>query len=109
MSSASAAGFVMDASQKRDRELLQRITRADTEAFRSLFARYAPNALALALRIVRDRPLAEEAVQEAFLEVWRGRHRYKESRGSVRAWIMTWSTTGRWTPPPGARAAAPRR
>jgi RNA polymerase sigma-70 factor (ECF subfamily) len=86
---APRAVVVMDAAQKRDRELLQRITRADTEAFRSLFARYAPTALALAIRIVRNRPLAEEAVQEAFLEVWRGPDRYKESRGSVRAWIMT--------------------
>lgn len=80
---------LMDGSQEWDRELLQRIAKSDTEAYRALFDRYAPTALALALRLVRHRPLAEESVQEAFFEVWRGADRYEETRGSVRAWIMT--------------------
>jgi RNA polymerase sigma-70 factor (ECF subfamily) len=86
---ANRVDLVMDGSQEWDRELLQRIAKSDTEAYRALFDRYAPTALALALRLVRHRPLAEESVQEAFFEVWRGADRYEEARGSVRAWIMT--------------------
>jgi RNA polymerase sigma factor (sigma-70 family) len=83
------ADVVMDETRAWDLELLQRIAKSDTEAYRALFDRYAPTALALALRIVRHRPLAEDSVQEAFVEVWRNVDRYDESRGSVRAWIMT--------------------
>ncbi|HEV8571511.1 MAG TPA: sigma-70 family RNA polymerase sigma factor [Actinomycetota bacterium] len=78
-----------DLSDLRDRELLRRISRGDEEAFRSLFGRYAPTARALALRILRQRFLADETVQEAFLSVWRNPDRYDASRGSVRAWLMS--------------------
>jgi RNA polymerase sigma factor (sigma-70 family) len=79
----------MDDIQRADRALLARISAGDADAYRTLFARYAPTALALALRLVRQRALAEESVQEAFLEVWRKPERYQEARGTVRAWLMT--------------------
>lgn len=77
-----------DLSDARDRELVQRIRRRDGEAFRGLFGRYAPSAMALARRIVRQPFLAEEIVQEAFLAVWRTPGGYDPQRGSVRAWLM---------------------
>jgi len=79
----------MDDIQRADRALLARISAGDADAYKTLFARYAPTALALALRLVRHRSLAEESVQEAFLEVWRKPERYQEARGTVRAWLMT--------------------
>ena len=45
-------------------------------------------ALGLALQIVRDPALAEDAVQEAFLGVWRSAGKYDGSRAQVRTWIM---------------------
>jgi RNA polymerase sigma-70 factor (ECF subfamily) len=45
--------------------------------------------MALAHRVVRQRTLAEESVQETFLQIWRDPDRYQDDRGSVRAWIMT--------------------
>jgi RNA polymerase sigma-70 factor (ECF subfamily) len=77
-----------DLSDARDRELVQRIRRGDGEAFRGLFGRYAPSAMALARRVVRQPFLAEEIVQEAFLAVWRNPGGYDPQRGSVRAWLM---------------------
>lgn len=77
-----------DLADARDRELVQRIRRRDGEAFRGLFGRYAPSAMALARRIVRQPFLAEEIVQEAFLAVWRTPGGYDPQRGSVRAWLM---------------------
>ncbi len=77
-----------DLSDARDRELVQRIRRGDGEAFRGLFGRYAPSAMAIARRVVRQPFLAEEIVQEAFLAVWRNPDGYDQSRGSVRAWLM---------------------
>jgi RNA polymerase sigma factor (sigma-70 family) len=73
----------------RDRDLLSRIGRGDEEAFRGLFRRYAPTAMALAERILRRLHLAEETVQEAFLALWRNPEGYDPERGSVRAWLLS--------------------
>ena len=77
-----------DLAEARDRELVQRILRGDGEAFRGLFGRYAPSAMSLARRVVRQPFLAEEIVQEAFLAVWKNPGGYDPQRGSVRSWLM---------------------
>jgi RNA polymerase sigma-70 factor (ECF subfamily) len=59
------------------------------EAFRTLFRRNAGVAKAVALRITRSDPLAEEAVQEAFLQLWRAPERYDQTRSTVRRWLLT--------------------
>ncbi len=84
-----ASGMVEDLSAARDRRLVRRIEGGDEEAFRSLFATYAPSAMALAVRVVRQTQLAEEIVQEAFLTLWRTPGIFDERRGSVKAWLMT--------------------
>jgi len=71
-----------------DRELVRAIGRGNEEAFRGLFRRYAPSAMAVALRVVGQPYLAEEAVQEGFLALWRNPSSYEEMRGSVKAWLM---------------------
>jgi len=81
--------MVEDLSAARDRQLVRRIEGGDEEAFRSLFASYAPSAMALAVRVVRQTQLAEEIVQEAFLTLWRDPGVFDERRGSVKAWLMT--------------------
>lgn len=79
---------VTDLADVRDRELLRRISEGEEAAFRDLFHRYAPVAIALALRVVRQRGLAEEVVQEVFLSLWLTAERFDETRGSARAWLM---------------------
>ncbi len=78
----------VDLSEARDRELVRRVGRGDEDAFRGLFARYAPTALALARRVARQPHLAEEIVQEAFLALWRNPDGYDQQRGSVKSWLM---------------------
>ena len=78
----------VDLSEARDRELVRRVGNGDEEAFRGLFRRYSPTALALARRVVRQSFLAEEIVQEAFLVLWRDPAGYNQQRGSVKAWLM---------------------
>ena len=72
-----------------DEDLLVAVVARNEDAFRELFARFAPKANALAARVVRNRPLADEVVQEVFLWVWERPSDYRSARGSVRAWIMT--------------------
>jgi RNA polymerase sigma-70 factor (ECF subfamily) len=82
------AVMAVDLTEARDRDLVRRIERGDEEAFRGLFRRYAPTALALARRVARQEYLAEEIVQEAFLALWRNPGGYDQVRGSVRSWLM---------------------
>jgi RNA polymerase sigma-70 factor, ECF subfamily len=77
-----------DLGDVRDADLFRRIASGDEDAFRALFRRYAPTALALARRIVRQQNLAEEVMQEVFLSVWREGDRFDAGRGSARAWVM---------------------
>jgi RNA polymerase sigma factor (sigma-70 family) len=78
----------VDLTEARDRELVRAIGRGNEEAFRGLFRRYAPSAMAVARRVVGQPYLAEEAVQEGFLALWRNPSAYEEMRGSVKAWLM---------------------
>jgi RNA polymerase sigma-70 factor, ECF subfamily len=43
----------------------------------------------LALRTTRSRVLAEEVVQEVFVQVWSQASRFDPSRGSARSWVAT--------------------
>ncbi|MBI4260919.1 MAG: sigma-70 family RNA polymerase sigma factor [Actinobacteria bacterium] len=78
-----------DPTDALDRELVRRLADGDRDAFRELFRRYAPTALAVARRVIRHARLAEEAVQEGFLALWGDPRRYDPARGSVRAWLMS--------------------
>lgn len=61
----------------------------DRTALRALYEREARWLMAVALRIIRDRALAEEVLQEAFLQIWRGARTFDRSRGSGRGWVYT--------------------
>lgn len=58
----------------------------DRAAFSRLARRLAPAALALATRVLGDRALAEDAVQEALVRLWREAHRFAPDRGTFAAW-----------------------
>ncbi len=72
-----------------DEDLMSRAQRNEASAFAELFDRHAGQALGIAHAICRDRGRAEETVQEAFLDVWRGRNTYRVDAGPFKAWAMT--------------------
>ena len=70
-------------------ELLQACARGDRQALRQLYDGEAPRLIAVAQRIVRRRELAEEVVQDAFIQIWRKAATFDAGVGSARAWIYT--------------------
>lgn len=72
-----------------DHGLLALIGRGDREAFARLYDLYGPAAYSLAVRIVRDRELAADVVQNVFLAVWTGATQFDPARGQPSTWIMT--------------------
>lgn len=67
--------------------LLRQIAQGDRRAFRDLYDLAAGRMLAAARRILGDQALAEDAVQDAFLRVWRSAARFDPARGAALAWI----------------------
>jgi RNA polymerase sigma-70 factor (ECF subfamily) len=72
-----------------DEELLDLVRGADAEAFEHVYDRHARAAYSLAYRILGSPGPAQDAVQEAFLSIWRTSAAYDPARGSVRTWILT--------------------
>ena len=67
--------------------LLLAVAGGDRAALRALYDLAAPKLFGLALRICRDRALAEDAVQEAFLDIWRKAPHFDPARGGGAGWM----------------------
>jgi RNA polymerase sigma factor (sigma-70 family) len=72
-----------------DEALVLLAARSEQTALAELYDRYGLLAYGLALRVLRDEALAEDAVQEAFLAVWRAAPRFVPERGRASTWILT--------------------
>ena len=79
----------MARSIRDDHDLLAACAEGDEQALGSLYDRFGKVAYGLALRVLRDAALAEDAVQEAFLAVWRQAASFDRSRGTASTWILT--------------------
>jgi RNA polymerase sigma factor (sigma-70 family) len=72
-----------------DASLVARCAAGDDLALAGLYDRYGRAAYGLALRIVRDPSLAEDAVQEGFLAAWRGAARFDAARAKASTWLLS--------------------
>jgi RNA polymerase sigma factor (sigma-70 family) len=78
-----------DLAHLSDEALVALAARADDGALAELYDRFGHVAYGLALRVVRDPALAEDAVQEAFLTIWRSAARFVPERAKASTWILT--------------------
>lgn len=69
-------------------ELLRRIAGGDQEAVASFYDATSSRAYGLALHVTRAADEAEEAVSDAYLQVWRQAGRFDPTRGSPLAWLL---------------------
>ena len=82
-------GAVIPETDLSDEKLLEAVARGDEDALATLYDRYGRVAYGLAFRVLRDGPLAEDAVQEAFLQVWRSAAQFRPERAKVGTWLLT--------------------
>ena len=69
--------------------LLLRTARGDDLAFARLYRLVAPQLFPLALRMLKRRDLAEEALQEAFVSIWRHAGSFDPSKGAAMTWMAS--------------------
>ena len=72
-----------------DEELVEGVAQADEDALGELYDRFGKVAYGLAYKILQDASLAEDAVQEAFLQIWRGAGSYRPERAKASTWLLT--------------------
>jgi RNA polymerase sigma-70 factor, ECF subfamily len=72
-----------------DHVLVQRVARGEQPAFLALYDRHAARVHALALHILGDPMLAEEATQDTFMKLWSRARLYLSERGSFVVWLLT--------------------
>ena len=71
-----------------DQRLIRGLVARDPGAAEELISRYGRVMFSLSCRIAKDSFLAEDAVQDACLQVWRDAVQYDAARGSVQAWLL---------------------
>src|ERR1700675_2028438 len=72
-----------------DEAVVALLARSDESALAELYDRFGRVAYGLALRILRDDKLAEDAVQEGFLAAWSNADRFIPERGKASTWLLT--------------------
>lgn len=72
-----------------DEALVALVARGHETALAELYDRLGRIAYGLAFRIIRDEALAEDAVQEGFLGLWRGAASFVPERAKASTWILT--------------------
>ena len=72
-----------------DEALVALVARGDEDALGELYDRVGRIAYGLAMRVLRDDRLAEDAVQEGFLAVWRSAAGFRAERAKASTWILT--------------------
>jgi RNA polymerase sigma-70 factor (ECF subfamily) len=71
-----------------DEQLMARLGGPELEAALStLYDRYSRTVYAVGLKILGERSLAEELVQDVYLKVWRSSHTFDPSRASFSTWL----------------------
>lgn len=85
---AEGAAVRVDGDPPSDEVLLEAVARGDASAFERVYERYAGAVYGHALRQTGDPALAEEALQNTFLSVWRSAADFRRELGSGRVWLF---------------------
>ena len=69
-------------------ELVNALRRKDEQAFSYLYDNYAPALNGVIARMVDQKELAEDILQEAFIKIWNNFSSYDSAKGRLFTWMM---------------------
>jgi RNA polymerase sigma-70 factor, ECF subfamily len=78
-----------DLAHLSDEALVELVARGEESALAELYDRHGRVAYGLSYRVLRDEALAEDAVQEGFLSLWRTAASFVPERSKASTWILT--------------------
>lgn len=71
-----------------DEQLAEQLQSGDPDALWALFDRYGGLVFGIARRILRDEAAAEDAMQQVFLDVYRGIQGFDSTKGAFKTWLL---------------------
>ena len=74
-----------------DEDLMVAVSGGDQHALEVLYRRHYAHLKAIVLRVIHDDGLADDLLQEIFMEVWRLADRYSPQKGLALGWLITLS------------------
>jgi RNA polymerase sigma-70 factor (ECF subfamily) len=89
MPAGDEAGSPLELIATADAELIGRAASGEARALEVLYDRYSGVVFSFALRIVSERQLAEEILQEAFFRAWQQGGSFSAGRGSFITWLLS--------------------
>lgn len=78
-----------EASPEALARLVQKVAGGDRKALAELYRHTAPRLYSVILRIVREEPAAEEALQDVFVRLWQKAGSYDPKKARVTTWLNT--------------------
>ena len=86
----SSAGLtLLEITLKDLAHLIQDCARGDQTALRTIMSAEGGQMLGVAQRMLRRRDLAEDAVQDSLVLIWRKSDQFDAERGNAKAWLYT--------------------
>ncbi|MES2682012.1 MAG: sigma-70 family RNA polymerase sigma factor [Pseudomonadota bacterium] len=79
---------IAPADRARLLELIQRIAHGEQAAIGELFDRTSPQLYGLLLRMLKQPTIAQEALQDAYIRVWRRAETYSPAKGEPLQWLL---------------------
>jgi RNA polymerase sigma-70 factor (ECF subfamily) len=67
--------------------LLEAVAAGDAKAFRTLYDKSVPVLFGICVRLMRDRDMAQDVLQEAMTRIWHKAHLFDASKGNAMAWM----------------------
>lgn len=71
-----------------EEELVHALKRHDTVAIKALYDMYSASLLGVIARIVLQKEIAEDLLQETFVKIWNSADNYDASKGRLFTWMM---------------------
>ena len=87
----SGANSAMDETEPQrlnDELLITQVAQGNSDALEALYDRYSSMVLGICLKVVGDRTLAEDILQETFWRVWKSAKNYRSERGMFTSWLF---------------------
>ncbi len=82
-------GRVAQSTVLHENRLMAAANGGSVDALAALYDRYCTRAYRVAMSVCSDDGCAQDAVQEAFVSIWRSGASYNSQRGTVAAWLLT--------------------
>lgn len=69
-------------------KLLSATAMGDRKAFQNLYLETSSQLYTVSLNMLKDKSLAEDALQEAYINIWHNASEYRNTRGTVLTWMI---------------------